>query len=197
MKVWLQSVNMTHWLKRLGLKAEFPPLTTTLQLHSAHLPTVDGIENGSLFFPVSSVNSLLFQGSKRQSKLKQNFHFSSTSGGSFSFYPIGLGPTCIGKNFAFSFVLLSLSLALCLLLVFPPQLGSGEGKWKDRAKCYVMAGAAVISQAGVQMCLSPSVVGSPEPLLSGVHRGGIALSGYTNSGWQALSLGSCFPGSSV
>lgn len=40
----------------------------------------------------------------------------------------------------------------------------------------------MISQAGVQMWLSPSVVGSPEPLLSGVHRGGIALSGYTSSG---------------
>ena len=104
------------------------------------------------------------KGNPNQAKIQFFIHLR----GFFFFLPTGLGPsfvTCIGQNLAFSSALFFLSLAS-----FPSMVGAGEGKLKDRAKCYVMAGAASVRQEcplpvrGPNVA-SPSVVGSPEPLL--------------------------------
>lgn len=128
---------MTSLLKRLDSKAElFPHHYPSNTICPS--PYTGWHQEWTLYFAISSVNNLHFQGSTRQSRLNQNFNFSTTSGGSFSFYPSGLGPSlaiCIGKNSAFSFTLLFLSLALCS---FFSLHGCGQGKGNERTGQSVM-----------------------------------------------------------
>lgn len=172
-------------------------LITIHQIQSAHLPTLDGIVSGSSYFPVSSVNVFHFQGSKRQSNPNKNFNFSSTWEDSFSFDPIGLGPsliTCIVEKLAFLSALFFLSLAS-----FPSVVGVRGGEIKGQGQV-LSYGWSCCSQTGV-----PSASQGPkcgflpllQILLSPCSRGTTALSASTDSGWRTLSPSSCCPGSSA
>lgn len=107
------------------------------------------------------------KGNPNQAKIQFFIHLR----GFFFFLPTGLGPsfvTCIGQNLAFSSALFFLSLAS-----FPSTVGVRGGEIKGQGKvlrygwsCFSQTGVPPASQCGkTPNVASPSVVGSPEPLL--------------------------------
>lgn len=117
-------------------------LIATLQIHSARLPTLGDIASRSSYFSDQfQLWTVFIFRDQTPIQTKPKPHSLIYVKGFFFFPAHRPGPHLApaeGRTFL-SPVLCPVSpLALCLLLLFPPWLGSGEGKLKKKAKCCVM-----------------------------------------------------------